>query len=377
MEEKLKNKIDEDEIASNRFTFKCMVIMTLIIAATVVLNVLDIFIIQSRLMFVSFGGCIACTALAAIVVAIVPDKPVTKYILLTLMVIFVTILGIFLTYHIVLVSVIPILCSAQYKNNKLIMFSYFVTVVSIVVIVMAGYYYGICDANMLTLTSHTKDNYIDPVTGEFTLTAVNSNPWATLPLYYAFPRCLVIFATIPMIRHLSDVISQSARRETELRILGETDMMTQFYNKNKYLEMIEKYYPTVDNVGVMFWDINGLKRVNDTMGHDCGDYLISSVTSSILEFTNEACKAYRIGGDEFVVITEGLSTEDMEDMIVKSRKSIEKKDKMSKFPISASVGYAQGEGKDIEKVIFVADSNMYKNKKAFYDEKIKERKADS
>ncbi len=377
MEEKIKKRIDEDEIASNRFTLKCMVIMTLIIAATVVLNVLDIFIIQSRLMFVSFGGCIACTALAAIVVALMPDKPVTKYILLTLMVIFVTILGIFLTYHIVLVSVIPILCSAQYKNNKLIMFSYFVTVVSIVIIVMAGYYYGICDANMLTLTSHTKDNYIDPVTGEFTLTTVNSNPWATLPLYYAFPRCLVIFATIPMIRHLSDVISQSARRETELRILGETDMMTQFYNKNKYLEMIEKYYPTVDNVGVMFWDINGLKRVNDTMGHDCGDYLISSVTSSILEYTNEACKAYRIGGDEFVVIAEGLSTEDMEDMIVKSRKSIEKKDKMSKFPISASVGYAQGEGKDIEKVISVADSNMYKNKKAFYDEKIKERKADS
>lgn len=377
MEQRMNNAtIDTGEAANNRFTLKCQVIMTLIIGLTVVLNILDIFIIQPRLMYVSFAGCIVFTIISAIVVRCMADKPITKYILLVIMVAFVTSLGVFLTYHIILVSVIPILCSAQYKNNKVIMFVYFITAISMVVMVMGGYYFGICDANMLTLTSHTKDNYIDSVTGAYTLTTVNDNPWGTLPLYYAVPRCLVLLATVPMIKHLSNVITQNARRETELRILGETDMMTQFYNRNKYLEMIHEYYPNVDKVGVMFWDINGLKTVNDTMGHDCGDYLIASVTSSIAEYTKDKCKAFRIGGDEFVVIGEKLTIENIGEMVVKIQNSIDKKDLLSKIPISAAVGYAVGEGKNIENVISEADACMYKNKKNHYEMLKKEGKAD-
>lgn len=359
--------IETGEAESNRFTLKCQIIMTVIVGFTVILNILDIFIIQDKLMYYSLIGCSICTVISAIIVKTMADKPITKYVLMIIMVLFVAIIGTFLTYHIVLVSVIPILCSAQYKNNKLINFSYAISVVSIFAIVMAGYYFGICDANMLVLTNQVKDNHIDPVTGEFILTTVNANPWGTLPLYYAVPRCLVLFATIPMIKHLSNVIAQNARRETELKILGETDMMTQLYNRNKYLEMIHEYYPTVDSVGVMFWDINGLKKVNDTMGHDSGDYLISAVTTSISEFTKGICNSYRIGGDEFVVIGENISREVVAELVVKIQSSIDKKNQATKIPISASVGYAVGHGKDIEKVVAEADACMYKNKQNHYE----------
>ncbi|MBE5952695.1 MAG: GGDEF domain-containing protein [Lachnospiraceae bacterium] len=359
--------IDNGEAASNRFTLKCQVIMTIIVALSVVLNILDIFIIQDKLMYYSLIGGTICTVISALVVKFMADKPITKYILMIIMVLFVTVIGSFLTYHIVLVSVIPILCSAQYKNNKLINFSYVISVISIFAIVMAGFYFGICDANMLVLTNQVKDNHIDPITGQFVLTTVNANPWGTLPLYYALPRCLVLFATIPMIKHLSNVITQNARRETELKILGETDMMTQLYNRNKYLELIHEYYPNVDNVGIMFWDIDGLKNVNDTMGHDSGDYLITAVTSSILEFTKDRCKAFRIGGDEFVIIGENLTREDIGEMVVNIQSSIDKKDKLSKISISASVGYAVGAGKDIEKIVAEADACMYKNKQNHYE----------
>ncbi len=365
------NAIDTGEAASNRFTLKCQIIMTIIIALTVVLNILDIFIIQDKLMYYSLLGGSLCTVVSALVVKFMADKPITKYILMVIMVLFVTVIGAFLTYHIVLVSVIPILCSAQYKNNKLINFSYVISVISIFAIVMAGYYFGICDANMLVLTNQVKDNHIDPVTGEFILTTVNSNPWGTLPLYYAVPRCLVLFATIPMIKHLSNVITQNARREAELKILGETDLMTQLFNRNKYLELVHEYYPTVDQVGVMFWDINGLKKVNDTMGHDSGDYLISAVTTSISEFTKDRCKAFRIGGDEFVVIGEGVSREAIAEMVVNIQSSIDKKNQATKIPISASVGYAVGAGKDIEKIVSEADACMYKNKQNHYELKKK------
>ncbi|MBQ9935094.1 MAG: GGDEF domain-containing protein [Lachnospiraceae bacterium] len=359
--------IDNGEVASNRFTLKCQVIMTIIVALSVGLNILDIFIIQDKLMYYSLIGGTICTVISALVVKFMADKPITKYILMIIMVLFVTVIGSFLTYHIVLVSVIPILCSAQYKNNKLINFSYVISVISIFAIVMAGFYFGICDANMLVLTNQVKDNHIDPITGQFVLTTVNANPWGTLPLYYALPRCLVLFATIPMIKHLSNVITQNARRETELKILGETDMMTQLYNRNKYLELIHEYYPNVDNVGIMFWDIDGLKNVNDTMGHDSGDYLITAVTSSILEFTKDRCKAFRIGGDEFVIIGENLTREDIGEMVVNIQSSIDKKDKLSNISISASVGYAVGAGKDIEKIVAEADACMYKNKQNHYE----------
>lgn len=361
------NTMDRGEGASNRFTLKCQVIMTIIVGFTVILNILDIFIIQDKLMYYSLIGGTICTIISALIVKFMADRPITKYLLMVIMVLFVTIIGSFLTYHIVLVSVIPILCSAQYKNNKLINFSYIISVISIFAIVMAGYYFGICDANMLVLTNQVKDNHIDPVTGEFILTTVNNNPWGTLPLYYAVPRCLVLFATIPMIKHLSNVITQNARRETELRILGETDLMTQLFNRNKYLEMLHEYYPTVEQVGVMFWDIDGLKEVNDTMGHDSGDYLISAVTTSISEYTKGICKAFRIGGDEFVVIGEGLSREDIAEMVVNIKSAIDKKNEATKIPISASVGYAVGEGRDIEKVIAEADACMYKNKQNHYE----------
>lgn len=369
MEQRLNsvNDVNMGEGASNRFTLKCQIIMTVIVGFAVVLNILNIFIIQDKLMYYSMIGCSICTLISAIIVKTMADKPITKYLLMIIMVLFVTILGSFLTYHIVLVSVIPILCSAQYKNNKLINFSYVISVISIFAIVMAGFYFGLCDANMLILTNQVKDNHIDPITGEFLLTTVNANPWGTLPIYYAVPRCLVLFATIPMIKHLSNVIAQNAMRETELRILGETDLMTQMFNRNKYLEMVHEYYPTVEQVGVMFWDINGLKKVNDTMGHDSGDYLISSVTTSITEFTKDTCKAYRIGGDEFVVIGEGLSREAVAELVVKIQSSIDKKNQATKIPISASVGYAAGEGKDIEKVVAEADSCMYKNKQNHYE----------
>jgi len=359
--------IDDGESLSNKFTLKCQIIMTIIVGFTVILNILDIFIIQDKLMYYSMIGCSVCTLISWIIVKVMANKPITKYLLMIVMVLFVTILGSFLTYHIVLVSVIPILCSAQYKNNKLINFAYVISVISVFAIVMAGFYFGICDANMLVLTNQVKDNHIDPVTGEFVLTTVNANPWGTLPLYYAVPRCLVLFATIPMIKHLSNVITENARRETELRILGETDLMTQLFNRNKYLEMIHEYYPKVGQVGVMFWDINGLKKVNDSMGHDSGDYLISAVTASISEVTKGFCKAYRIGGDEFVVIGEGMSRERIAEMVVNIQSSIDKKNQTTKIPISASVGYAVGEGKDIEKVVAEADACMYKNKQNHYE----------
>ena len=361
-EKKAMARIDKIEKATNIYTEKCIRTMMYIMILIFILNVLDIFIIEDYLMWITGITAIFCWSLAYLVVKLWNGSPVTKYILFFLMIVFITVVEVMLTYHAVLIAAMPVLCAVQYKNNKLVYYTYFLSVISIFIGVMGGYYYGLCDANMLALTNTVKDNYVDVQTGLLLFKNLNPNPWATLPLYYVFPRALVLYAFVPVMKHLTEIISNSAVREAELKKLSEMDSMTQTYNRNKYNQMIEKVYPTVERIGVVFWDINGLKNINDNMGHEYGDFAISAIAGSIMENLAESARAYRTGGDEFVVIMEKADEAEIREMIRRTNDSISRKNKASKVLISAAVGFAIGNGKDIEKLVTNADYNMYVEK---------------
>ena len=354
--------IDKIEKSANLYTLKCMRMILLITAIGFGLNVIDVFIIEDYLMYITMASALVGWLCSYLAVKFLNDSPATKYILFFLMNAYIAIIGVMLTYHTVLVIALPVLCAVQYKKNKVIYFTYVLSVISIFVSVMGGYYWGLCDANMITLTSTVSAHYIDKTTGLFRFGEPNPNPWVTLPLYYVFPRALLLYAFVPITKHMTEVISNSAVREAELKKLSEMDSMTQTYNRNKYNQMIEAVYPSVDSVGVIFWDINGLKNINDRMGHDYGDVAISAIASSIMENLAKDARAYRIGGDEFVVIMEKAEEADLRDMIRRINDSINRKNKASKVNISAAFGFAIGAGKDIEKLISDADANMYAEK---------------
>ena len=82
------------------------------------------------------------------------------------------------------------------------------------------------------------------------------------------------------------------------------DSATRLYNKNKYEDMLANYYTMVERVAVVLWDINNLKEINDRMGHGMGDKLIETMSGAIYVQTDKRKKAYRIGGDEFVMLIE-------------------------------------------------------------------------
>ena len=58
-------------------------------------------------------------------------------------------------------------------------------------------------------------------------------------------------------------------------------------NKNKYEEMVKTYYPYIDNIRAIFWDLNNLKMINDTYGHDYGDKAIERLSSVLYSFVDE------------------------------------------------------------------------------------------
>ena len=366
-----KRKIDPNnhEMSVNRFNLYLQYVTTLALGLITLLNVLDIFIIDDMLMFIGLGVNTLFSLVSTVVYRLGERYPkfekYVKYMLITSSVIMITMVGISLTYHAVLISVMPIICSSQYKNKKVVYYTFGITVISTLVTVIAGYFFGLCDANMLALTTGPMSQYYDPATGMTTFGAANPDPWLTLPLYYASPRIIILFIIMILIIHISDVISENAVKEAALKKLSETDAMTQLYNKNKYRQMLQEYYPEKKRVGVIFWDVNGLKMINDTMGHDYGDYLISTVALSIAKFTDDKALAYRVGGDEFVMVVEDATEERINEIISGWQSDLDTKNRGAKIKLSAAVGYAFGEGKDIEEIVKTADTKMYADKQMF------------
>lgn len=108
-------------------------------------------------------------------------------------------------------------------------------------------------------------------------------------------------------------------------------------------------------------DLNGLKKRNDMMGHEAGDQYICDA-AQILCSCFEKEHVYRIGGDEFVVITLCAGMEDMEERIEKLRLYTKLKE------VSLSVGHAyRKEAADLfEDIMREADQNMYEEKQQYY-----------
>ena len=146
----------------------------------------------------------------------------------------------------------------------------------------------------------------------------------------------------------------------------ELDALTGFRNRKAYykdIAVIEKDEEiSLRPVGVVFADVNGLKEVNDGLGHGAGDELISSVAGKITDIFPEA-KKYRFGGDEFVILDFDIEETVFDEKIERLSGSWNDK-------YSASVGSVWLEhAKDFEKNVAVADERMYRDKNRYYERK--------
>ena len=151
-----------------------------------------------------------------------------------------------------------------------------------------------------------------------------------------------------------------------MRHLAERDQMTMAYTKTKYLSMIEKDYINEERIGIIYWDVNHLKQANDTLGHEYGDKLIVAIADSIRALNNENDKTYRIGGDEFVMVMRGATEDSVKEKINTWNEAIQKAQPIGTISLSASYGYAWGEGKNINQIIRDADQMMYENKRRYH-----------
>lgn len=180
---------------------------------------------------------------------------------------------------------------------------------------------------------------------------------------------MTIGATLMFI-HLTEYSQQKKDDELlEQRIQIKTDALTGLLSRYAYNNALDKYTTDMPESLVAFSiDINGLKRVNDTLGHEAGDELICGAAACIKNVFDEVGSCYRTGGDEFIVLASMSKKE-----AVKCVQDIEKLTKnwtgSLVDSLALSVGYAVlEEHKDCNcsELIQVADKQMYMAKDEYY-----------
>ena len=165
-------------------------------------------------------------------------------------------------------------------------------------------------------------------------------------------------------------VAQARQMTEEMSRIAFQDPLTRVKNKLAYEEIKVKLNVKIVQEDAAFAfvmvDINGLKYVNDTFGHEHGDeYIIGS--SRIICDVYDHSKVFRIGGDEFVVFLEGRDYEDRDELFKKAQEIYKKtyaddsKEPWERYSAAVGMGVYE-KGDTVESVIKRADDQMYANK---------------
>ncbi len=151
--------------------------------------------------------------------------------------------------------------------------------------------------------------------------------------------------------------------------LAFTDNLTRISNRNAFENDIKELKRNGKKIMFMILDINNLKEINDKFGHNTGDFIIKSVASILnkMEKNFLKTKAYRIGGDEFIVMAIDID-ENYVDVLIKyiHEKAMAFKNKKYNIPFDFAMGYELtklDEDFDIDVFMQKVDENMYEDKK--------------
>lgn len=161
-------------------------------------------------------------------------------------------------------------------------------------------------------------------------------------------------------------ITKRKELEQGLRYLGVHDSLTNLYNRTYFEEQMmhlndDKYNP----VGLVILDLDGLKLVNDTLGHEAGDRLLIKTADILRTCFPDGNVIARVGGDEFAVLLANTKREIIDRLITQLQTEIAKYNQANpQLPLSISVGMAVREvpGISLRETFKEADDYMYRVK---------------
>ena len=168
-----------------------------------------------------------------------------------------------------------------------------------------------------------------------------------------------------------DVIKKINFMYSRTRYLSLTDALTGLYNRRHFDNTIEREFLRSKRYGgdlsLAIIDIDFFKKVNDTYGHLCGDYVLKEVAYLILDNFRKTDFVFRYGGEEFVVILPETDIKSSQIPIERLRKKIEEYPfsfNGQRLQVTVSTGISSNNAENMETFLDNADKALYHAKQA-------------
>lgn len=156
----------------------------------------------------------------------------------------------------------------------------------------------------------------------------------------------------------------------ELEYMAYFDVLTQVYNRRKFFELAsQKFDKTKVNLYAIMLDIDHFKKINDTHGHSVGDEVIKAVAQTIQTTLDEDMIFGRIGGEEFAILLESNSDEEVRELIETIRLNVqaicvETKRAIIECTISSGTSKYSSDIETIDQLLNFADQALYQAKES-------------
>ncbi len=166
-------------------------------------------------------------------------------------------------------------------------------------------------------------------------------------------------------------VTQQRRHADELRALSLRDELTQLYNRRGFLALAEQHLRTATRdrapFALLYADLNGLKRINDELGHEVGDRAIKDGARVLRGTFRDADVVARLGGDEFVVLVADASPATGDALIRRLTKATRAQNTGAEpYRLSMSIGlafYDPENPQPLHELIAAADQRMFSAKR--------------
>ncbi len=177
------------------------------------------------------------------------------------------------------------------------------------------------------------------------------------------------------VSHLRDELDQTRKRIAHLEQLADEDAMLPIANRRAFLRELTRMISYAERYGtsgsMLYFDINGMKAINDRFGHAAGDAALQQFARLLIENVRDSDVVGRLGGDEFGVILAQANEKQAQEKANRLVRVINQTPfrwEGEELSLSCSVGIHQFLAKQsAETAINAADANMYQLKRRHYE----------
>ena len=178
---------------------------------------------------------------------------------------------------------------------------------------------------------------------------------------------LAVVLLLQLRRLSKEKLEEEKKNSSAFRNMANTDSMTGVRNKHAYSENEDIINSQIrdgeiQQLALVVSDVNGLKYVNDNLGHAAGDKLIKDASAMICEYFKQGA-VFRIGGDEFAIILKGKGYETMSEVIEAFNRKIEENIQNGAVVISIGYSVLGQDDRTLQDIFTRADQMMYERKK--------------